>query len=138
MIGKCNGRTVGFKNIEEFAAMTTTEIRELFDYTEWANGLVLDAVEKLSADQLQRDVGISHHSILGTLSHMAGAEWIWLERWHGRSPAGSGAWAQWTPAQCKDLRILREKWRPVIERRRSYLSTLKDADLPVELAFKRL
>ena len=118
--------------------MTTSEIRELYDYTEWANELVVAAAEKLTADQLQRDVGISHHSILGTLSHMAGAEWIWLERWHGRSPAGSSAWVQWTPAQCKDLRTLREKWRPVIELRRSYLAKLKDADLSVELAFKRL
>jgi uncharacterized damage-inducible protein DinB len=118
--------------------MTTGEIRELFDYTEWGNDLVLAAAKKLTADQVLRDVGISHHSILGTLSHMAGAEWIWLERWHGRSPAGNGAWAQWTPAQCKDLRILREKWQPIIDLRRTYLAKLKDADLPVELAFKRL
>jgi uncharacterized damage-inducible protein DinB len=118
--------------------MTTSEIQELFDYTEWANGLVLDAAEKLTPDQLLKDVGISHHSILGTLSHMAGAEWIWLERWHGRSPAGNSAWAQWTPAQCKDLQTLREKWFPIIELRRSYLAKLNDADLPVELAFKRL
>src|SRR5215471_13225755 len=118
--------------------MTKSEILELYDYTEWANELVLTAAEKLNAEQLLRDVGISHRSILGTLSHMAGAEWIWLERWHGRSPTGNGVWAQWTPAQCKDLPMLREKWQPVIELRRSYLTGLKDADLPVDIAFKRL
>src|SRR6476661_6504082 len=118
--------------------MNLTDIRHLFDYTEWANGLALDAAAKLSDEDLRRDVGISHHSILGTLTHMAGAEWIWLERWHGRSPAGTSAWAQWTTAQCKDLQTLRDKWRAIIGLRRSYLAKLNDADLPVELAFKRL
>ena len=118
--------------------MTTSEIRELYDYTEWANDLALAAADQLTSAQLLQDVGISHHSILGTLTHMAGAEWIWLERWHGRSPAGNGAWAQWTTAQCKDLQTLRDKWRGIIGLRRSYLAKLNDADLPAELAFKRL
>src|SRR5262245_15383434 len=106
--------------------MTISEIRELFDYTEWANELALSAAEKLSAEQLLRDVGISHRSILGTLSHMAGAEWIWLERWNGRSPLGQDTWTQWTPTHCKDLRTLREKWQPIIDLRHSYLGKLKD------------
>jgi uncharacterized damage-inducible protein DinB len=118
--------------------MTVTEIRELYDYTEWANNLVLDAAEKLSAEQLLQDVGISHRSILGTLAHMAGAEWIWLERWHGRSPTGDSVWTPWTTAHCKDLRTVREKWRPVIDLRRDYLGNLTDDALPRELSFKRV
>jgi len=117
--------------------MTTTEIRQLFTYTEWANNLVLDAAEKLSPDQLVRDVGISHKSILGTLAHMAGAEWIWLERWNGRSPMGDNVWTPWSPTASKDVREVREKWRPVLELRHSYLEKLTDADLPRELSFKR-
>src|SRR5437016_4583220 len=118
--------------------MTTSEIRELFNYTEWANGLALDAAEKLTSEQLLQDVGISHRSILGTLSHMAGAEWIWLERWHGRSPTGDSVWAQWTPANCKDMDTLREKWQPVIDLRRGYLGKVNDSELPLELGFKRI
>ena len=71
--------------------MNINEIRRLYAYTEWANGLVLEAAEKLSSEQLLRDVKISHNSILGTLVHMAGAEWIWLERWHGHSPTDPDA-----------------------------------------------
>ena len=67
--------------------MDLTDINQLFNYTEWANNLAMDVAAKLSDDNLRRDAGISHQSIFGTLLHMAGAEWIWLERWHGRSPA---------------------------------------------------
>ena len=118
--------------------MNVTEIRNLYAYTEWANGLVTDAAEKLSAEQLLRDVQISHNSILGTLAHMAGAEWIWLERWHGLSPTGADAWAQWTVEQCGDLKQLRAKWQPVLDKRRAYLDRLTDAGLPRELGFKRI
>jgi uncharacterized damage-inducible protein DinB len=118
--------------------MTVNEIRELFDYTEWANNLVLDAAEKLSAAQLGADVGISHKSILNTLAHMAGAEWIWLERWHGRSHVGNSVWAPWTAAVCKDIPTLQSNWRPVIELRHGYLEKLTDAQLPQQLAFQRV
>ena len=50
--------------------MTVKEIRHLYDYTEWANELVLSAADKLSNEQLLKDVQISHKSILGTLAHM--------------------------------------------------------------------
>ncbi|MBI3082206.1 MAG: hypothetical protein HYY94_04740 [Gemmatimonadetes bacterium] len=48
---------------------------------------------------------------------MAGAEWIWLERWLGNSPTGPDAWAQWTIGQCGELRQLRAQWRQVGFRR---------------------
>jgi uncharacterized damage-inducible protein DinB len=64
--------------------MNLSDVWHLFNYTEWANELAMDAANNLTDEQLQRDFGISHRSIFGTLTHMAGAEWIWLERWHGR------------------------------------------------------
>ena len=118
--------------------MNVSEIRELYVYTEWANALVMDAAEKLHADELKRDVHISHKSILGRLAHMAGAEWIWLERWHGHSPTGQDAWAPWTVEQCGSLQELRTKWKPIGDKRHAYLARLTDAELPRELGFKRL
>jgi uncharacterized damage-inducible protein DinB len=90
--------------------MNLKDIRRLFDYTEWANDLAMDAAAKLFDDNLRRDVGISHKSIFGTLLHMAGAEWIWLERWHGRLPAKDKAWLMWTTDSCADLAMLKERW----------------------------
>jgi uncharacterized damage-inducible protein DinB len=118
--------------------MNVSEIRQLYVYTEWANGLVLDAAEKLSSEQLLQNVQISHKSILGTLAHMAGAEWIWLERWHGNSPIGDDARAPFMVEHYGDLQQLRAKWQPIIEKRHAYLERLRDDDLPRELAFKRL
>ena len=117
--------------------MTITEIRQLFTYTEWANARVLDAAEKLPPEELLRDVHISHKSILGTLLHVAGADWMWLERWHGNSPVGHDVWAGWTPDDARSLEQVREKWQAVIRRRNAYLEKISDADLSLELGYKR-
>ena len=97
--------------------MNLTDIRHLFDYTEWANNLAMDAAGQLSDDNLRVDVGISHKSIFGTLVHMAGAEWIWLERWNARSPAKDKAWLLWTTDSCADLAMLNERWRELVDAR---------------------
>ena len=52
--------------------MNLSDIRRLFDYTEWANDLAMDAADQLPDDDLRREVGISHQSIFGTLLHIAG------------------------------------------------------------------
>jgi uncharacterized damage-inducible protein DinB len=118
--------------------MTLNDIQHLFAYTEWANALALDATEKLTPEQLTQDRQISHGSILGTLLHMAGAEWVWLERWHGRSHTGPGVWARWTVEQYSDVASLRTQWQKVAAERQALLTSLTDADLPRELAFKRI
>jgi uncharacterized damage-inducible protein DinB len=117
--------------------MTTAEVRHLFEYTEWANDRVLGAAEKLPPEELLRDVHISHKSILGTLLHVAGADWIWLERWLGHSPIGQDVWAGWTPDDARSLPQVREKWQAVVSRRNAYLDNISDADLSRELSYTR-
>ena len=118
--------------------MNLLDIRHLFDYTQWANGLALNAAAELSDENLRREFQISHGSIFGTLLHMAGAEWIWLERWHGRSPAGKEAWSLWTTASCADLATLNQRWRELIEQRAEFISQLAEPDLVADLPFKLL
>jgi len=118
--------------------MDLTDVRHLFDYTEWANNLAMEAAAQLSDDDLRRDCGISHKSIFGTLLHMAGAEWIWLERWNGRSPAKAEAWSQWTTDSCGDLSTLKERWNNVVQNRTRYVSELDQSTLVNELVFKLL
>ena len=118
--------------------MERSDIKHLFDYTEWANGLAMNAAAELSAENLRRDVGISHGSIFGTLLHMAGAEWIWLERWHGQSPPKAEAWSLWKTDSCADLTTLDERWRQVVERRARFISELDEARLHADLPFKLL
>lgn len=118
--------------------MNLADVRHLFDYTEWANQLAMDAAAKLTDEDRRRDVGISHKSIFGTLLHMAGAEWIWLERWNGHSPAKATAWSLWTTESCADLGVLTERWREVIDRRAQFISGLEEEQLEAELVFKLL
>ena len=118
--------------------MNRLDVRHLFDYTEWANGLVLNAAAGLTEENLRRDFNISHSSILGTLVHMAGAEWIWLERWDGNSPPKKEAWSLWTNEACPDLKTLNERWRGVVDRRARFISEIDEARLAADLPFKLL
>jgi uncharacterized damage-inducible protein DinB len=118
--------------------MNLLDVRHLFDYTEWANGLALNAAAELTEENLRRDFNISHVSILGTLTHMAGAEWIWLERWLGNSPPKKEAWSLWTNESCPDLATLNERWRDVIDRRAHFLCEVDESRLAADLPFKLL
>jgi uncharacterized damage-inducible protein DinB len=118
--------------------MNLSDIKQLFTYTEWANDLAMDAASKLPDESLHRDVGISHKSIFGTLVHMAGAEWIWLERWNGRSPAKAEAWSRWSTESCVDLPTLKERWAELVHQRTRYVSELDETRFAAELPFKLL
>lgn len=118
--------------------MNLSDLRDLFAYAEWANALVLDAVAELDDATLRADRKISHGSILGTLTHMAGAEWVWLERWRGQSHTGPDVWAAWSPAAFADVGALRVKWRALEAARRELLAAFTDAELQVPRTFKRI
>lgn len=62
------------------------EMHKLFAYNRWANLRVLEAIEELTREELGRDLTSSFPSVASTLTHMLGAEWVWLERWRGSSP----------------------------------------------------
>jgi len=118
--------------------MNLADIQQLLTYTEWANELAMNAAGALPDEHLRRDFGISHKSIFGTLVHMAGAEWIWLERWHGYSPTKAEAWSRWSTDACNDLDTLKGHWTELVDRRTQYVSKLDESTLAGELAFKLL
>src|SRR5437667_1326987 len=64
--------------------MTKQDITRLFTYMEWANHLIVDAAHSLTEEQLHHDFQTGQHSVVDTLVHMLGAEWVWLERWEGK------------------------------------------------------
>lgn len=118
--------------------MNCSDIQQLLTYTEWANDLAMAAAANLPDESLHRDFGISHKSIFGTLVHMAGAEWIWLERWHGYSPTKAEAWSRWSTESCNDLTTLKTHWTELATRRTQYVSRLDEPTLATELSFKLL
>ena len=60
--------------------MTPAEIRTHLRYSGWASQRLFDAAKKLNPDDLTRNTGVSHESILGTLSHIHFADRIWYSR----------------------------------------------------------
>jgi uncharacterized damage-inducible protein DinB len=67
--------------------MSPEEMRVLFEYNAWANHRSMDAASALTAEQFKQPLGSSFSSVRDTLAHICGAEWIWFERFHGRSPS---------------------------------------------------
>jgi uncharacterized damage-inducible protein DinB len=62
-------------------------IQQLFDYNVWANQRTIAGCEALSTEQFVQQVGGSFGSVRNTLAHIMDVEWLYHERWQGRSPA---------------------------------------------------
>jgi uncharacterized damage-inducible protein DinB len=86
--------------------MSPEEIRILYDYNAWANHRSLEAAATLSAEQFVRPLGSSFSSVRDTLGHIWGSEWLWLERFQGRSPASLPDVAQFC-----DVIALKSRWQ---------------------------
>jgi uncharacterized damage-inducible protein DinB len=92
----------------------------LFSYCEWANGRFFDAVAALDAADYARDLKGSHGGIRGTLVHTFGAEWVWHERFNGRSPTALPG-----EDQLAELAALRDRWSALEAERRAWLEGLE-------------
>lgn len=113
--------------------MTPEEICTLYDYNAWANRRALDAAGALTKEQFVKPMGSSFGSVRDTLAHVCGAEWIWLERFQGRSPSAlpdTGA--------VEDVASLREKWAEQEARLLAFAGKLKQEDLDRVMEYKTL
>src|SRR6516225_1639241 len=96
-------------------------VRELFVYNYWARDRQLEACAALSSEQFLEPLGNSFPSLRDTLAHLLAAEWIWLERWRGRSPNALPAATDYP-----SLPALREAWVPTEQGIRDYLGSLSE------------
>jgi len=113
--------------------MTPEEMRQLYDYNAWANHRSLDAACSLTAEQFVKPLGSSFGSVRDTLAHIYGAEWIWLERFQGRSPASLP-----DTTQFKDAPSLRERWSEHEARLLTFVRGLNQGDLDRVMEYKTL
>ena len=67
--------------------MTLQDVQTLCAFNRWANQRIIDACRALTSEQFTRDLGSSFPSVRDTMVHIMLAEWIWIERCHGASPA---------------------------------------------------
>lgn len=111
--------------------MNVATIERLFAYDLWANERIFTAVEALPDEERRRDMGNSFPSILDTLEHVVGAEWIWLQRWQGTNPTGPPDWYGGP-----ELGALRDVLREIESERATYLAGLTDDDLGATLHYR--
>ncbi len=95
-------------------------IRELYDYNYWARDRQLQVCGALGEEQFLRPAGNSFGSLRDTLAHLLNTEWVWHERFRGRSPRSDPPWL----AGLRSVNALREHWKPVEADLREYLAGL--------------
>ena len=112
--------------------MTFEELQALLDYHYWARDRVLDSVAPLTHEQLIADRGNSFSSILTTLSHLVGADWVWCNRWEGDSPAAL------PPAgDLATLDAVRTAWRNEEQRIRALIARLGEDGIQRPMEYTR-
>lgn len=112
--------------------MNPEEIQLLYDYNSWANHRSVEACASLAPDQFTRDLSSSFRSVRDTLTHIMNAEWIWLERFHGRSPSAV------PKGKYPDLARLRARWSEIEKDLMSLVRSLTQADLDRVMKYKTI
>ena len=104
-------------------------LRSHIDYTVWASRRVLDAAAVLAPDELVRDFGTADKSLLGTLLHVYGADWVWIERLDGRSHTRRpyDEQASFATLECE--------WPRVWQRWKEYAAGLSEEGAEAEIAY---
>ncbi len=113
--------------------MNIDDIRLLYDFNTWANHRTIEACAALAPEQYTRDLSSSFRSVRDTLAHIYGAEWIWLERWHGRTPS-----ALPSAADFPDLESVRRRIVEIDRNLVDFAASLNADDLHRVVQFKTL
>ena len=113
--------------------MTPEDVRILFDYNAWANHRALDAAAQLTDEQFVKPLGSSFSSLRDTMVHICGGEWIWNERFHGKSPS-----AVPDLAKIQTVVSLREHWAPQEKNLLDFVYGLSQADMDRVFEYKTL
>ncbi len=113
--------------------MTPEETRVLYDYNSWANHRTVDACAALTTEQFLKDLGSSFRSVRDTLAHILGGEWVWLERFQGRSPRTMPS-ADAYP----DLAALQARWAEIERNLLTFVAGLKQQDIDRVFEYKTM
>lgn len=111
--------------------MNVEDTRLLYTYNSWANHRTLDSCAGLSLEQFTHDLGSSFRSVRDTLAHIYGAEWIWLERWHGRIPK-----ALPFPSDFPDFDSVRSRWAQHEANLDTFIASLTPSELERVIKYK--
>jgi len=91
-------------------------------YKEWQAKRLLDAVRDLPIEVFEPSRGSSHGGIKGTLQHMYGADFIWMQRVQGASLTRADV------VLPESREELEEKWLRVIAEWKEWAASLPDSE----------
>lgn len=107
--------------------MTVAEALKHLRYSGWASRKLLEAARDLNPEDLTRNVGVSHESILGTLSHIHAADRFWYSRVvDPNEPV----------IRESGLATLEKQWPAVQQKWEAWAAGLTDADLSRVVSYK--
>jgi uncharacterized damage-inducible protein DinB len=109
------------------------DLTTLLDYHYWARDRMLDALEPLTAEQYNLDLGSSFKSIRETTVHIYAAEWAWHSRWVGQPPA-----AMLSSEPYPDVPSIRLAWAAHEAKMRSFVTGLGDQGISKVFEYKLL
>ena len=113
--------------------MKPEEMVALYDYNAWADRRVLEAASALSKEEFLKPMGSSFSSIRDTLGHIFGVEWLWLERFQGRSPASIPDGEEFT-----EINILKARWMEFEPTLLKFARGLSESDLDRVMEYKTM
>jgi len=113
--------------------MSVDHVRDLYDYHRWANHRLFDEAVKRGEDAVERDLGSppwSFPSVRRMFAHVYGADWLWLSRWKGVSPATVPG------AEIPSMATLRERWAYLEAEQQAFVGVITEADLRRVIEYK--
>jgi uncharacterized damage-inducible protein DinB len=113
--------------------MKPAEMVSLYEYNAWADRRVLEAASALTTEQFTKQLGSSFSSVHATLSHIYGVEWLWLERFQGRSPAAIP-----DDPEFVDIAKLKSSWAAFEPRLLAFVRGLSQEDLDRVMEYKTM
>jgi len=113
--------------------MKPVEMMALYKYNAWADRRVLEAASALTREQFTKQMGSSFSSIHDTLAHIYGVEWLWLERFQGRSPSAIP-----TDPEFADIEKLKASWTAFETRLLNFVRGLTQEDLDRVMEYKTM
>ena len=102
-------------------------------YSAWANQRLLDACSALTNEEIERDLRISHSSVLSTLGHICDGEKVWLDCLSTTGERGTWRLPQGAAPELS-LDALQQYWPRLSDGYHRWLKDLSEADLKVELS----
>jgi uncharacterized damage-inducible protein DinB len=113
--------------------MNLKSISTLYSYNAWGNGRILLASGLVTDLQFKRQPVAGLGSLRDILVHTLGAQWIWLSRWQGVSPASLP-----DAHEFPTLDSLRLRWSEVEGETQAFIQDLSEAALHREVAYTSL